>query len=272
MSWSPQQQAHAVEVLFQRGSVANALRLLRQEWGRRAVPERRTLARWAQEFRQRGSVPGAAPHHRGPMVDQTAAAAVRRAIRRAPRLSVRRLSAKTGLSRSRVHRILRKQLRLYPYKMQLKQSLHRGDRAKRLRFCRWILGKWGSPSFRRSLLFTDEANFYLNGQVHKQNCRVWGDENPHALVEQDQQSPHVTVWCGLSSRGIIGPYFFQSRGRAVTVTGARYKGMIDEFLVPALRRRHIPRRQVWFQQGGATPHTTRGVLARLHGLFPEKGL
>ena len=58
----------------------------------------------------------------------------------------------------------------------------------------------------------------------------------------------------------------------MTVTGTRYKGMIDEFLVPALRRRHIPRRQVWFQQDGATPHTTKGVLARLHGLFPGKVL
>ena len=101
---------------------------------------------------------------------------------------------------------------------------------------------------------------------------MWGEENPHALVEQDQQSPHITVWCGLSSRGTIGPYFFQSGRRTVTVTGTRYKGMLDDFLVPALRRRHIPRRRVWFQQDGASPHTTSGVLARLHSLFPEKVL
>ena len=91
-------------------------------------------------------------------------------------------------------------------------------------------------------------------------------------MEQDQQSPHITVWCGLSSRGIVGPYFFQHRGRTVTVTGARYRGMLDDFLVPALRRRHIPQSRVWFQQDGATPHTTRGVLARLQSLFPGKVL
>ena len=55
------------------------------------------------------------------------------------------------------------------------------------------------------------------------------------------------------------------------MTGAQYKGMLDGFLVPALRR-HIPRSQVWFQQDGASPHTTRGVLDRLHSLFPGKVL
>ena len=107
---------------------------------------------------------------------------------------------------------MRQQLRLHPYKLQLIQRLHRGDKAKWLQFCRWLLEKWSSPLFRRSLLFIDEANCNFNGQVLKQNCRVWGDDNPHALVEQHQQLPHVTVWCGLSSRGIGGPYYFSSLG------------------------------------------------------------
>jgi len=272
MRWSVIQKAHAVEVFHRMASPTRALRALRREWGREAAPDRRVLGRWVAEFQRAGSVPGATRRARSRRANPSMVAAVQRAIRRSPRLSMRRLSAKTGVSRSWVHCILRQQLRLYPYKLQLVQRLHRGDKAKRLRFCRWILDKWGSPSFRRSLLFSDEANFYLNGQVHKQNCRIWGDENPHALVEQDQQSPHLTVWCGLSSRGILGPYFFQSRGRTVTVTGPRYKGMLDDFLVPALRRRHIPLSQVWFQQDGATPHTTRVVLARLHSLFPGKVL
>ena len=206
MVWEVQQRVHAVEVLLRSGSPERALRELRREWGRRGAPPRRTLLRWVNQFRQHGTLRGAPRRTRGREALEGAVAAVRRVIRRSPSLSVRRLSTKTGVSRSRVHRILRQQLRLYPYKLQLHQRLQRGDRAKRLRFCRWILGKWGSPSFRQSLLFSDEANFYLNGQVLKQNCRVWGEENPHALVEQDKQSPHVTVWCGLSSR-YLAPIF-----------------------------------------------------------------
>ena len=173
------------------------------------------------------------------------------------------------MSRSRVHPILRQQLRLYPYKMQLTQRLHRWDKAKRLRFCRWILGKWGSPSFRRSLLFSDEAHFYLNGQVLKQNSRACGG-GKSSRPRGARVNPHCVV------RSVFPrdnwPLLFQSRGRTVTVTGTRYKGMLDHFLVPALRRRHIPRCRVWFQQDGASPHTTSAVLARLHSLFPEKVL
>ena len=211
MYWSPQQRARAVEVYFHEGSWSVALRRLRREWGPRKAPGRGVLRRWVQQFRERGSVQAA---RNGRHVLRTALAdlaRLRRAIRCNPRLSIRRLSTKTGLPRATIHRLLRHELGFFPYKLQLKQRLYRRDKAKRGRFCRWLLGKWGSPVFRRHLLVSDEANFYLNGCVNKQNCRVWGEENPHTAVDLDQQSPHLTVWCGLSSRGMVGHYFLQSR-------------------------------------------------------------
>ena len=68
----------------------------------------------------------------------------------------------------------------------------------------------------------------------------------------------------------IGPYIFQSGGRTETVSGPRYKKMVNTFLVPELRRFSFPLHQVLFQQDGATPHTTRAVLARPRQLFPGK--
>ena len=236
------------------------------------MPSPQTLGRWVACFREGGSVAGVRRRARRPRISSGVVAQVRRAIARNPRLSVRQLGRRAGVSGPTIHRILRRQLQLFPYKLELSQRLQRGDRAKRARFCRWLLGQWGKPRFRRFLLVSDEAHFYLNGQVNKQNCRLWGHENPHALVEQDQHPAFVTVWCGLSTQGIIGPNFFQSRGRTVTVTGARYKDMLDNFLVPELHRRHIPLRRVWFQQDGASPHTTRWVLARLQALFPGRVL
>ena len=32
---------------------------------------------------------------------------------------------------------------------------------------------------------------------NKQNCRIWGTENPHAYIEKPTRSKRVTVWCGL---------------------------------------------------------------------------
>ena len=114
MHWTAEERAHAVEVYHRCGSAQGALRALRREWGRELVPVRQTLVSWVRAFRRVGSVPGAPSRVRARRADPAVAEVVRRAIRRTPRLSVRRLSAKTGVSRSRVQRVLRQQLRLYP--------------------------------------------------------------------------------------------------------------------------------------------------------------
>ncbi|GFV09366.1 uncharacterized protein TNCV_3543661 [Trichonephila clavipes] len=34
------------------------------------------------------------------------------------------------------------------------------------------------PDFHRRILFSDEAHFWLNGYVNKQNGRIWSEDNP----------------------------------------------------------------------------------------------
>ena len=36
---------------------------------------------------------------------------------------------------------------------------------------------------KKKIIFSDEAHFDLGGYVNKQNCRIWGTENPHAYSE-----------------------------------------------------------------------------------------
>ncbi|GFY16640.1 uncharacterized protein TNCV_2787661 [Trichonephila clavipes] len=40
-----------------------------------------------------------------------------------------------------------------------------------------------SPDFHKRILFSDEAHFWLNGYVNKQNCRIWSEANPQVYVE-----------------------------------------------------------------------------------------
>jgi hypothetical protein len=56
--------------------------------------------------------------------------------------------------------------------------------------------------------FSDEANFHLNGCVNKQNINVWASDHLHNIMETYLQPEKCSVWCFLSSGGIVGPVFF----------------------------------------------------------------
>ncbi|GFX91747.1 hypothetical protein TNCV_3529461 [Trichonephila clavipes] len=49
----------------------------------------------------------------------------------------------------------------------------------------------------------DEAHFWLNGYVNKQNCRIWNEANPQVYVETPLHPEKLTVWCALWPRGIL---------------------------------------------------------------------
>ncbi|GFU69098.1 hypothetical protein TNCV_4458251 [Trichonephila clavipes] len=51
--------------------------------------------------------------------------------------------------------------------------------------------------------FNDEAHFWLNGYVNKQNCRIWREANPQVYVETPLHPEKLTVWCALWAGGIL---------------------------------------------------------------------
>ncbi|GFX05991.1 hypothetical protein TNCV_760271 [Trichonephila clavipes] len=63
-------------------------------------------------------------------------------------------------------------------------SLHfKYDQARR-RFLEWAQNEIAvAPDFHKRILFSDEAHFWLNGYVNKQNCRIWSEANPEVYVE-----------------------------------------------------------------------------------------
>ena len=36
---------------------------------------------------------------------------------------------------------------------------------------------------KKKIIFSDETHFDLGGYVNKQNCLIWGTENPHGYIE-----------------------------------------------------------------------------------------
>ncbi|GFX95302.1 DUF4817 domain-containing protein [Trichonephila clavipes] len=116
---------------------------------------------------------------------------------------------------------------------------------------------------------TNEAHFWLDGYVNKQNCRIWSEANPQVYVETPLHSEKLTVWCALWAGGIIGPYFFKNdEGHNVTVNGDRYRAMITNFFIPELNNHNV--QELWFQQDGATCHTARATIDLLKDTFGDR--
>ncbi|GFU57947.1 hypothetical protein TNCV_3969991 [Trichonephila clavipes] len=60
------------------------------------------------------------------------------------------------------------------------------DQARR-RFVEWAQNEMAVvPDFHKRILFSEEAHFWLNGYVNKQNCRIWSEANPQSLVYADK--------------------------------------------------------------------------------------
>ena len=69
------------------------------------------------------------------------------------------------------------------------------------------------PEFHRKTIMSDEgdeAHFNLGGYVNKQNCHIWGSENPKMIIEKPLCSQRVTVCCDFWAGGIIRPYVFEN--------------------------------------------------------------
>ncbi|GFU70849.1 uncharacterized protein TNCV_1005291 [Trichonephila clavipes] len=117
--------------------------------------------------------------------------------------------------------------------------------------------------------FSDEAHFWLNGYVNKQNCHIWSEANPQVYVETPLHPEKLTVWCALYAGGIIGPYFFKNdEGHNVPVNGDRYRAMITKFFIPKLNNHDV--QELWFQQDGATCNTARATISLLKDTFGDR--
>ncbi|GFU30750.1 DUF4817 domain-containing protein [Trichonephila clavipes] len=83
-------------------------------------------------------------------------------------------------------------------------AIHQNDHQARRRFVEWVQNEIAVvPDFHKRILFSDEAHFWLNGYVNKQNCRIWSEANPQVYVETPLHLEKLTVWCALWAGGIL---------------------------------------------------------------------
>lgn len=263
------QRVFLVRSYYENGcSPAAAARKARSKYGKHLSLGLNTVKRLVQKFEATGSVEDKkAP---GPPVTvrtEENIGRVQESVNQNPRTSTRRRAQELEISRRSLQRVLKKELHVHPYKISTVQKLQPSDPQTRYKFAQRMMGLQAeNDGFFDNIIFSDEANFYLSGYVNRQNYRIWGSENPRAILEQAHYPEKVNVWCGFWSGGVIGPFFFENdRGKALTTNGERYRDMIVNFLWPELEQLDVS--QMWFQQDGSTSHTAGETINLLRTKF-----
>ena len=111
---------------------------------------------------------------------------VRESVTKSPGASLRRRSLKLGIPKTTTARILKDDLKMFPYRITTHHLLSNDDVTRRLAMCKWFSTKMEEePDWINNVWFSDEAHFHLNGAVNNHNNRFWGTERP------DQVAPKI---------------------------------------------------------------------------------
>jgi len=271
MASSKKIDAEIVKLYYSNGSPTTVIRETAKQHPEKKVLSKMKIKRLVDKFEKKtGSVTDGRHWNPGrPKRSAENIASIEDVISETPQRSFRKIfeDVTNTFSHSSVHRILRYDLNLKPYTLSIMQHL-KNDIERRLHFTHWVKT---NPAFVDLLWFSDESYFFLNSAINKKICRHWGPEKPEYHLEKSLHSENVTVWAALSKDWIIWPFFFEDQdGHAETINSERYPCILNKKFVPALRTRGFSVNHIWFQQDGATPHTSSAVLDWIKETFKDR--
>ncbi|EFN75580.1 hypothetical protein EAI_08636, partial [Harpegnathos saltator] len=138
-SYTIEQHVQAIKLYYQNEcSLVQTLRALRPFYGRRGGPSKSTLQRLVAKFETTGSLNDQpTPVRQRNARSAENIAAVSESVQENPRQSIPRRAQELGLSQTSTWRILRRDLGLHPYKIQLAQELKVNDHRQRRLFADW---------------------------------------------------------------------------------------------------------------------------------------
>ena len=163
--------------------------------------------------------------------------------------------------------MLKKELQYRPWKPHYVHELKHEDCDRRMAYSEHMLQRLGeAPGLLDRIIWSDEAIFHVGGFVNRHNSHYWGPCSPGATVERLQSRPKVTVWCGMTSTSLVGPYLLED-----TMNSSRYLCMLEDYVMPIISQ-WPSADDLIFMQDGAPPHYARSVRNWLDDTFPGRWL
>lgn len=181
-----------------------------------------------------------------------------------PENSITNAACDLGLSRSSIHRVLKK-YKFKAFKFTNVQKLSDTNSRRRLQFCEEFLQLYNEDNdILKKILWTDESSFSTRRGSNRQNRRFWSVNNPHKICEVKHQGyQSVSVWCGIVDTHILGPIFIDGR-----LTGNKYFEMLQSSIEEAIEELplNVVVNLIW-QQDGAPPHNILPVQYYLNSTY-----
>lgn len=180
---------------------------------------------------------------------------VKKRIDRNPKQTAQSLAKDLQISSSSVRRILKIDLQLKPYKIQMVQDLTPAQKKVRLDRSR-VLKSLAARGELPNIVFSDEKVFTIQQFVNKQNDRVWlrgkSPDNLDQRVATRKQAPaSVMVWAAVTEEG-RSPLVFIDQGVKINQQLYRRK-VLSRGLMPWARNQFG--QNPWtFQQDSAPSH------------------
>ena len=133
----------------------------------------RTVKRWCKMIWETGAIDLSKPSgcHRT-VRTKADIQKIKRKSKGSKRISCRKLALEMDMSFSSAYGILRKDLKMKPYKKTVEPLLKDEHKAQRKKFANWMGKKFRKEDTMR-ILFSDEKMFYLDGIYNSQNDRIW---------------------------------------------------------------------------------------------------
>lgn len=259
------ERARCVLLYHETNSATAVQRRFRTEY-QKEPPSRPTIYSWHKNFIETGCAVVHSKSPGRPGVSNAVVEQIRETFVRSPRKSTNRASRESGIPQPTVWKVLRKRLHLRPYKLTMVQQISDLDKVARSEFCVEMFERIeADETFLKKIIFSDESTFHVNGKVNTRNCRIWGSEKPHVIIEHVRDSPKVNVFCAVSHFKVYGPFFFMEK----TINGGVYLDMLEHFLIPQINQdeQQVP---FYFQQDGAPPHFHGEVRAFLDNRFQRR--
>ena len=147
--YTPRERSEIVEIYIQqKKSIVKTQRAFKTLKNVRSAPSKNTIKRLYEKFSTGKALSNPKrPYKSRPRRSAENIAAVRASVERSPRTSQKRRSQQLGMARSTLQRIIRIDLHLFPYKIQLTQRMLPADKPRRLEWAQRSV-EYGQPCTR----------------------------------------------------------------------------------------------------------------------------